>query len=491
MRHYFIIFILFAGLLFAKQARAEYVLSDNCKLAYEQLFDLKIISARKTLEREIEQNPDNYYAYYLAHYVDAFDLMINTNEESYLRFEENYEKRREIMDDKDTDSPYYLAFEGEMQLYMGVFNIIMGDRFTGVRRAYSGYKKIYRNLDLHPDFQPGLKLSGLFNIALANLPPFIRWAVGAFGISGNAEKGFRILGEYFDYARHISGVNTDAALFTILAYKLDKNPQKGYEAYSEIDPAILNYTLLNYLYANVAYRSGHNAHAEELIKKIDPDTLEISFYPFYYMVGKIMLRKLDPMAGEYFRTYLELYKANDYRKEINYKLGLFYLLNNDKTNFLKYKELACEQGDEVTERNREAMYDCQLDYIPDPELVKAKLLLDGGYLEHFQEVIENYHVSNNTFLPYLLEYNLLLGRYNLQMGKNERAVTLLKKVIAKGEDEDLYFAAEAAMHLGEYYQSRNKNLSRKYYELAIDLYDSDYYEYIDDKSKKGLQRLEK
>ncbi|MCF6171971.1 MAG: hypothetical protein L3J31_08145 [Bacteroidales bacterium] len=485
-----ILLVLLLGLLFKPGVRAEYVLTGNCKLAYEQLMDLKIVSARETLRKEMTENPDNYYAYYLAHYVDAFDLMINTTEDRYLRFIENYEKRRGIMDEKDMDSPYYLAFEGEMQLYTGIFNIIMGDRFTGVRRAYGGYKKVYKNLDAFPGFQPSLKISGLFNIALSNLPPFIRWAVGAFGISGDAEKGMQILKDYFTYTKDIKGLNADAALFTILAYKLDKDPLKGFEAYAEIEPAVLNYTLLDYLYANVAYRSGHNEQALALMQKIQPDSLEIPFYPYYYMTGKILLRKLDPDAGYYLKEYLDKYKANDYRKEINYKLALYYLINGNKIKFDQYRVLACDEGDEVTERNREAMYDCQLDYIPKPELVKAKLLLDGNYLERFQETIEKYPVDENTFLPYQLEYKLLLARFKLRTGGVASAEVLFKDVIETGGDEHYYFATEAAMHLGLYFENKNRTLAIKYLKLAIDLYDSDYYEYIDDKSRKALNRLE-
>lgn len=490
MRIKHIILILTLIVLFTQKAHAKYVLTKNCKLAYTQLMDLKIISARKTLGNEIKENPDNYYAYYLAHYVDAFDLMLNTNEEAYLIFIENYEKRREIMDDQDSDSPYYLAFEGEMQLYTGIFNIIMGDRFSGVRKAFGGYKKIYKNLDDHPDFMPSIKISALFNIALSNLPPFIRWVVGTFGISGNEEKGFLEMNAYFEHTKNIDGLNADAALFTILAYKLNKDPLRGYQAYSEIDPEVLNHTLLDYFYANVAYRSGFNAHAEELINKIDLADIEVPFYPYFYKKGKILLRKLDPEAGYYLKEYLDLYKANDYRKEINYQLATFYLINENMPKFEMYKELTCEEGDKVTQRNREATYDCQLDYIPDPELVKANLLLDGSYLDRFNATITSYPISESTFLPYALKYYLLMGRYNVSLGDASAAEKLFNRVIDEGEDEDYYFAAEAAMHLGYLYETTNSLLAKKYYEMAIDLYKSDYYEYIDDSSKKGLKRLQ-
>lgn len=156
-----------------------------------------------------------------------------------------------------------------------------------------------------------------------------------------------------------------------------------------------------------------------------------------------------------------------------------------------YKELACEEGDKVTQRNREATYDCHLDYIPDPELVKANLLIDGSYLDRFNATITAYPISENTFLPYALKYYLLLGRYNVRTGDISVADKLFNRVIDEGEDEDYFFAAEAAMRLGLLYEKSNTLLAKKYFEMAVNLYDSDYYEYIDDESKKALKRLEK
>ena len=59
-----------------------------------------------------------------------------------------------------------------------------------------------------------------------------------------------------------------------------------------------------------------------------------------------------------------------------------------------------------------------------------------------------------------------------------------------GEDKDYYFASEAALRLGNMYRDMGQaGLAKRYYEQSIKLYDSDYYEYILDKAKKGLASL--
>ena len=60
-----------------------------------------------------------------------------------------------------------------------------------------------------------------------------------------------------------------------------------------------------------------------------------------------------------------------------------------------------------------------------------------------------------------------------------------------GEDEDYYFASEAAMRMGLMFLNIDPEKSKRYFEMARDIYDSDYYEYIDDIAKRELILLDK
>jgi len=477
-------FLISAGLF------AQYEVNNNCLNAWEALTDLRVNTARQLVANEIRQNPDNYYAYYLDQMCDAYALAINGSQEMYYQFVVDFEYRREIMDEKDTKSPYYLACQSEMFLHMAAFGVMYGDRFSGVRKGFKSYKKIKENVELFPGFATSKKLEGFFNIAISNLPPFIQWAAGALGVSGDRQKGFDLLYEYFESVKDKKGLNAEAALFIMLSYKLNKEPVKAFDFIMAKDSSITRQRIVKYFYANTAYRSGNNDIAYESIASFEPENAEVVFIPYDYMIGKILLRKLDDKAAYHFKRYLDLNKKDSYIKEISYKLGLTYLVKNDVRQFNYYREQSCDNGDDVNERDREAIYDCELDYTPDVTLTKCKLLLEGGYHERFTEEFIAYHFNISLPLPYQLEYYLLKARHEEFLGNKHLAEESYKTVINSGRDEDYYFASEAAMRLGLMMIESNREKAIKYLELARDLYDSDYYEYIDEIAKRELKILD-
>lgn len=483
--------ILISITLFAfGNVKAEYTITENCTKAWEALLNLNTETAKKFIDLEIKKNPENYYAYYLANTRDAFILKVNGSDEKYEQFADDFERRREIMDDKDVESPYYLVCESEMLLQMCIFNVLHGDRLTGVRKGFRSYKKIKENIKLHPDFVQNKKLDGFFNIAISNLPSFVRWAAGAIGVSGDSDKGFRLMHEYFDRVKDDRGINAEAALYVLLSYKLNKEPKKAFDFIRVQDSTINNKRLIKYFYANTAYRSGSNEIAYETMSNFNPDDMELFFLPYDYMMGKILLRDLDPKAGYHFNRYLKLTKKDNYFKEITYKLAVSYFIQGDTKNYNLYKEKACDEGEEITERDREVEYDCQLDYTPDIALVKCKLLLDGGYDERFAELFLKYPYNKNLNIAYRLEYDFLKARYELLLGNNQQAINGFKKIIEAGKDEDLYFASESALRLGLFYRHSDAEKSANYFEMSLDLYDSDYYEYIEEIAIRELSELE-
>jgi hypothetical protein len=486
-KYFFLVFLFFVF----GNLKAEYTVTANCSQAWEALLNLNTITAKRLIEKEIRENPKNYYAYYLAQTCDAFALKINGSDEMYEQFVEDFEMRRDIMDDKDTDSPYYHYCESEMLLQMAVFNVLHGDKLSGVRKGYRAYKTLYENIDQHPDFIFNNKLDGFFNVALSNLPPFVKWAASTFGISGTSKKGFELLNEYYNKVKDEPGVNAEAALYMMLSYKLNKEPKNAFEFISQQDSSITERRIIKYFYANTAYRSGLNELAYNSLLKFNPGGMEMDFIAYDYMMGKILLRKLDAKSSTHFERYLELSIEDNYKKEITYKLALSYLVRGDENKFKFYRDIARDQGEEITERDREAGYDCELKYTPDISLTKSKLLLEGGYFNRFEDNMSKFSISQNTPLPYQLEYWLLSARYNLHQEQFAEAETALLKVIEKGKNEDYYFAAEAALLLGTYYREKNNpEEAKKYLDLCLNLYESEYYEYIEEMAKRELKKIE-
>jgi len=487
MRFILVIIIIFS---LSNKVHANYDVNENCKNAWMLLMDLEIEKAKELLAEEISHNPENYYAYYLDQTCDAYKLLINSGEVEYEAFIDDYYKKREIMDGKDEDLPYYLACYSEMELQVGIFNIINGSMFSGLRKAYSAYKNVYRNLELYPDFKPSLKLDGFFNVAIANMPPFVSWAAAFFGVYGDLDYGFSTLNENYISQKDIRGINAESALYIILVAKINKTPELVYDFTNSLDSSIYQTFIHSYFRANIAYRIGKNEEALKSLQQIDISENSFADNIYSYMKGKILLRKLDSNAGYYLSRYLSHLKKREYIKEMNFKLALFYLINNDTLEYLNHCEIVRNEGKDVQERDREAIYDASLDYFPDINLVKARLLLDGGYFDEFQIALKSFEENNNGLFAYKLEYHFLKGRFEASNANNKVAISEFKKVIEMGEDSDYYFASEAALRLGTIYEKMGKpDLAKEYYEKSIKLYKNDYYEYIEDKAVKAYNSV--
>jgi len=485
-----VIFSAFFLLSAASQLQAQYQITDNCILAWEQIMDLKLNSAQETIEKELKRNPNNYYAYYLEQNREALALLINPSDILFDKYEERYEKRMDFLEDKDKNSPYYLACRSEMLLQTCIFSVLYGEKLSGIRKGYLSYKATNQNKEKFPDFELNKKLDGFFNVALSNLPSFVKWAASVFGVSGDAETGVSLLKSYFQQVKHQPGINLDAALFVIMPYKLNKEPYKAYDFILTLDSTLLKYKLINYFYINTAYRSGRNELAYKALQAFDLSSIEEKFIPYDYMMGKVLLRKLDQGAITHFQNYLRFTNNENYIKETFYNIALFYLINGNTDQFKYYKQQAYDNGKEVNERDREAVYDSELDYTPDINLTKAKLLVEGGYFDLAKKYLDQFKNENSTFLPYQLEYNLLNGRILAHNGEVEKCIAAYETVVNKGSDEDYYFASEAALQLGGIYFDRNKKQAKYWLEESLDLYQSNFYEYIEEVAKRELKLLE-
>jgi len=473
------------------KAVAGYDINDNCKKAWMLLMDLKIDQAKALVADEIRKNPENYYCYYMDQTCDAFKLIINSGEAGFTAFVTNFNNKRNIMDGKDESSPYYLLCLSEMELQVAVFSVMHGSQISGVNKGIAAYKDLYRNVEKFPQFKPNRKLDGFFNVAIANLPPFVKWALSVMSVKVDINYGFRMLNDYYQSQKNVNGLNAEAALYIILAAKINKTPEMLYTFTSTLDPVISRTFLHNYLRANIAYWSEKNDEGIRLLRSVDPGNNPLAQVIYNYMMGKMLLRKLDPGAESFFKQYFVYVEKLEYYKEMNYGLALCCLIKGDLAGYSRYCGIVRTKGLELNERDREALYDASLDYTPDVNLVKAKLLLDGGYLDAFKKTLAAFDAGHVRVAAYDMEYHLLKGRYAALTNNDNLAMAEYRKVIELGANSNYYFASEAAYRLGDICRELGQTaLATEYYRKSVKFYRKNYYEYIDDKANKGLKSLE-
>lgn len=487
LKYYFSVVLLF---VLSGKAFAIYDVNDNCKKAWMLIMDLQVDKAKGMLSEEIRHNPENYYAYYLDQTCDVFRLIINSGDKDYKAFLENFEKKRKIMDGKDESSPYYLSCYSEMELQVAVFSVMHGSQWMGVKKGYAAYRNLYKNLGKYPNFKPNQKLDGFFNVAIANMPPFLKWVISFFGVKVDIKYGFRTLNEYYLSQKNTPGLNAEAALYLILAAKINKTPEMLYDFTKTLDPSVANTYIQKYFRANIAYWTGRNEEALKIMQEMNPDKTDIRNVIYCYMTGKILMRKMDQKAGQYISKYLGHLEKKEYLKEMNYNLALLKLVEGDKKGYENYCTIVRSQGMDMNERDREALYDAKLDYLPDVNLVRARMYLAGGYLDLCQASLGAFDPARSDKTGNKLEYHFLKGRFEDIRGNRSSAMEEYKKVIQEGSNENYYFSTEACFRLGMIYQKLGKkDLARDYYQKSLKLYHSDYYEYIQDMATKALVSL--
>ena len=124
-------------------------------------------------------------------------------------------------------------------------------------------------------------------------------------------------------------------------------------------------------------------------------------------------------------------------------------------------------------------------------LLKARLLFDGGYsklaVEELEKIIfPNFFDNSKNNLEYFYRY----GRCMQQMGKDDIAINYYEKTVLAGSNESYYFAANAALQIALLYEkSNNINEAKRYFNICIEMEDHQYELGIEQKAKAGLNRL--
>jgi tetratricopeptide (TPR) repeat protein len=126
-----------------------------------------------------------------------------------------------------------------------------------------------------------------------------------------------------------------------------------------------------------------------------------------------------------------------------------------------------------------------------PALLKARLYSDGGYYSEAWKCVELLKEENFTTLAQKTELYYRKGKILLDMEKPDKAEFFFVKALEKGAELTVYYAANAAILLGQIHENSKKFVeAKKYYQLSLNLPNKEYKNSLDQKAKAGLKRLE-
>lgn len=474
---------------------ASFDFNSNCLKAYQLIFELKLNAARQLISAEKKSHPDNAIVPLLENYVDYFYLITSENKQDFDRLKEEKSKRLDRIEKDDENSPYYLYAQAEINLQWALLRSRYGEFFGAAREIKRANGQLQENSRKYPGFHLNGKGIGLINVFLGNLPDgILKSALATFGIRGEVQKGLTMLDKLAQNLPRSSYAPFYDEVVFYYAFVLSDvvHSPDAYEKTMKYTARITDSSLLKaYLQAYVCAR---NSHTDQAIQILADRPSGEAYQPFPYLellMGTAKLNKLDYSAAVNFKKFLALNKGVNYLKDVNLHLSWVALLNGDTGAYQSYMAKVRTAGYTFGERDKQALNEAAAP-APQKDLLRARLLFDGGYFTRAQNVLSETGAAGFAAVKDKAEYYYRSGRIYDALDKDEQALQAYQNAINTGKNLRYYYAATSALNMGKIYARKNNDSrARASFNLAISMKNHEYENSIENQAKEGLKRLGK
>jgi tetratricopeptide (TPR) repeat protein len=246
-----------------------------------------------------------------------------------------------------------------------------------------------------------------------------------------------------------------------------------------------------YARATVLMKNGMNDQALVALQERKSTPAGFPFLYLDYLEGTARLNKLDAGARDYFRRYIHDFRGMNYLRSATQRLAWISLLEGDTAGYLNLMIRASGMGASVVEEDKQAKDDAGSGVVPNPVLLRTRLLFDGGYYDLAMKELLNHplKVSVKTKRD-LVEYTYRMGRICQETGKDSRALEYFRLTVERGRSEPYYFAANAAYQAGLLYENTGAYVrADSAYRLCLSMKPSEYRMSIHQKARAALERI--
>lgn len=486
-----LLLILFLSLSSHFCALANFDFNTNCIKAYQAIFDLRLNDAKSLIQYEKKQNPNNGIVILLENYVDYFTILASENKADYERLKGLKAGRLSALEKQDKNSPYYLFAQAEVHLQWG----LLKSRFQEFLSSGVDIKRadnlLTSNAAKFPSFLPNKKSSGLIDVIFGSIPSNLKSLMSTLGIRGDANTGIRTLESIaLSLPRSPYSFYKDEVVFFLCYIETDLIHNKAnYTKIMRLTASMDDTSLLKYyLQGYVSAKNAHNDTAISYLLNRPKGSDFINFPGINYHLGNAKLNRMDNDANVYLINYLKEYKGINYVKDAYLKLAYYYFLRGDKERYNSFLKMVKSQGSTYDEKDKQALKEAS-ETAPNIDLLKARLYFDGGYYSKALAELADKNVGEFKLKRDQIEFYYRLGRIYDESGKDSDAVINYQKAISAGSATSYYYAANAALSIGNIYAKSDKAKAASYYKQAIAMKNHEYENSIETKAKDGLTRI--
>lgn len=467
--------------------------NTRCRQAYHDIMMMKLNSGTRLLQEEEQADPNNLAPYFLDNYADFFRLFFSADPQEYNRLKGKRDQRLAMMDQGDPGSPYYLYTKAVIHFQWAIVKIVFEEYWPAAwefRRSYLLIKDNYRRF---PAFGPNKMLLGAMQAVMGTVPDGYKWATNILGMSGSISKGMSLLKSY------VNDTGTEGELFKEEAYfyyaslkfYIENKPEEALQFIRSRNMDLKNNPLYALVVVNLAINHYMGGYGLKVIEGLNngPEYLDMPVMNFE--AGMLKLDHLEiAEAIRYLEEYVNNFKGKFYVKNALQGLSWAYYLEGDMARAEKSRQLILTRGNAEADADKSALREAKLGRWPNKELLRARLLSDGGYFEEALKILSARKAEDFPDLAEKIEYAYRIARVYDQLGKEEQAIPLYEVTIKTGYNRPEYFAARAALQLGYIYEKRGEKAKAiSSYRQCLGMNEKEYKNSLDQKAKAGIDRL--
>ena len=489
--------LLLSGLLFllgmlVKAQTKQYSWNDKSQQIYESITSLRIPEARRNIALEQKANPNNLVNEMLESYADFYELFLNEDFTAYQKINPQFEQRIKLLEAGPKNTPYYLYSLGLEYLHKSIIAIRFDKTWDGAwdfRKAYFLFKE---NRKAYPNFSPNDAYFGAITTLVGTIPKGYQWIANILGLSGKISDGNALVLKYLNSKDEFNKRCRNEALF-IYPYLLMNFEGNEKKAFSFIETAPYDFKknqMHAYMAANLYLNHQQSNKTLGIIQQIEsnPNFLPLPFWNLelgYAYLNELKLEK----AQKYFTDFTQSFKGKFYIKDAYERLSWIAYFQGDLKKASAYRKLVLSSGNQVTDADKQAFQNAKKGNWPNPLLLKARLLSDGGYQTQALNLLIGKTSNDFAIEADKTEFAYRLGRIYDLMGQDEAAIRFYLSAIEKGEHQPEYFAARAALQIGNIYENKGQfSKAIEFYNLCIEMKDHAFKNSLDQKAKSGIQR---
>lgn len=489
----FLLGLLFLSSAFTNSICAQKVYDFNatCIQAYNEVNKLKIAPATALIGKAKQQNSQNLVPVLLDAYTDFYVLFLLENPADYAQRFKRFEQTIDALKDGPKNNPLYNYCLSNVYIHRAMVSLKFGhfwDAGWDIRRSFMLADENHKKF---PAFTGDDLLYGALQGIVGTVPKGYQWLTNLLGMRGSQKQGMALV------ANFANGTDVWAKLFSpesqfiypYLLFHLQNEKDAALVFIRDKKLDLVNNHLHAWTAANLALNHKASNETKNIIENRNKST-EYLALPFWdYELGCAKLYQLDlDSATPLLTKYTEQFKGNFYIKDALQKLSWANFLKGDMRAAEAARKQIFLRGGTDTDADKQALKDAKTGVWPNPLLLKARLLTDGGYTKEALAILQGKQALFTSPLD-KLEYVYRIGRIYEDMGKDTEAITYYNQTIQLGANQTAYFAARAALQAGQILEKRGqKKEAISFYEQCLAMEEHSYKNSLDQRAKAGIAR---